>query len=143
MKEDRHLVSTRAKVPEKEFRWSLMSKSSESPISPIGSTVSSRRQRKLQDPEYREEAERLAPFEKIARLVIDKRHQLGWSQQDLAERMGTTASAISRLESGQHETTSTTMRKIAEAFGGKALIGFEFEVVDATEEAPVRELFAL
>jgi DNA-binding transcriptional regulator YiaG len=50
---------------------------------------------------YSEVHKRTAPFEQIARIAIMRRGQLGLSQQ-VAERMGTTTSFISRIESGQH-----------------------------------------
>ncbi len=48
----------------------------------------------LEDAEIRSEHERLAPFEALARLVIMRRAALGLSQEELATRMHTTASAI-------------------------------------------------
>jgi len=49
----------------------------------------------------------------------------GLSQQALAERVGTTKSAISRLESGQHAPNVATLQKIATAFGNYLVISFE------------------
>jgi transcriptional regulator with XRE-family HTH domain len=43
----------------------------------------------------------------------------------LAERVGTTKSAISRLESGQHPPTVATLNKIALAFGARLVVSFE------------------
>ena len=68
-----------------------------------------------------------------------RRAELGISQAELARRMGTTASVVSRLESGQHATNSGTLKKLAEALGGQALIGFEFGAPDG----PWREFVAL
>lgn len=39
----------------------------------------------------------------------------GLSQQDLAERLGTTQSAIARLEAGRQEPTVGTLRRLAAA----------------------------
>ncbi|HMG29503.1 MAG TPA: helix-turn-helix transcriptional regulator, partial [Jiangellaceae bacterium] len=70
--------------------------------SPIGTSVDDHIERKrTRSRRYRDPHERLRPFEQIARVVIMRRARLGLSQQDLAERMGTTASVISRIESGQ------------------------------------------
>ena len=108
--------------------------------SPIGTSVSEHVERKLASNErYREAYERLEPFEQIARIAIMRRAQLGLSQQQVAERMGTTTSVISRIESGQHRTGTETLRRLAEALGGHALLGFEF----GTEAEPARELVAL
>lgn len=76
--------------------------------------------------EERAEFERLVPFEEIARLVIMRRAELGISQADLARRMKAPRSVVSRIESGQHATSSRTMKRLAEALKGRAVIGFEF-----------------
>jgi ribosome-binding protein aMBF1 (putative translation factor) len=95
--------------------------------SPVGSTVEAEIQReRRQSQRYREAHDRLAPFEHIARAVIMRRAELGLSQQEVAERMGTTASVISRIESGQHRTSTETLRRLAEALEGHAVVGFEF-----------------
>jgi ribosome-binding protein aMBF1 (putative translation factor) len=85
-------------------------------ISPIGTTVAEhRRRRARRSAAYRAEERRLAQFEKLARLVIKHRAALGLSQQELAERMGTSHSAISRIESGRHKTSVETLQRVAEA----------------------------
>lgn len=95
--------------------------------SPIGSRVEDHvGQRRAQSDRYREAQDRLRPFEEIARVVIMRRAQLGLTQQELAERMGTTKSVISRIESGQHRTSTDTLRRLGEALDGHAVIGFEF-----------------
>ena len=53
--------------------------------------------------------------------------------------MGTTASVISRIESGQHRTSAETLRRLAEALDGNAVVGFEF----GTHAEPERQLVAL
>lgn len=96
--------------------------------SPIGSSVKEHiGQRRARSPKYRETQDRLRPFEEIARVVIMRRAQLGLTQQELAERMDTTKSVISRIESGQHRSGTDTLRRIAEALDGHAVIGFEFD----------------
>lgn len=107
--------------------------------SPIGSTVaeaSSRRARR--DPTYRAERERLAPFEEVARLVIKHRGALGLSQEELARRMGTSYSAISRIESGRHRTSVETLQRLAHALGLRLVLGFESDSM----ERPTRELIS-
>ncbi len=69
---------------------------------------------------------RLAPYEELARIVIMRRERLGLTQAELAARMGTTASAVSRIESGQHATNAQTLKKLGDAFGARAILGFEF-----------------
>lgn len=109
-------------------------------VSPIGGAVSQDIERdRRESPAYRAEDHRLEPFEQLARIVLLRRAELGISQAELARRMGTTPSVVSRLESGQHATNSGTLKKLAEALGGRALIGFDF----GTSEGPARELVAL
>ncbi len=54
------------------------------------------------------------PFEEVARAVILRRVELGLTQQSLAERMDTTTSVTSRIESGQHRVATGTLRRLAE-----------------------------
>lgn len=77
--------------------------------------------------QVRDTQDRLRPFEEIARMVIMRRAQLGLTQQELAERMSTTKSVISRIESGQRRSGTDTLRRLAEALDGHAVIGFEFD----------------
>jgi transcriptional regulator with XRE-family HTH domain len=44
-----------------------------------------------------------------------RRANLGLTQEQLADRMGTSHSAISRIESGQHRTSVATLERLAEA----------------------------
>src|SRR4051812_43221273 len=66
----------------------------------------------------------LAPYEGIARMVIMRRAELGLTQQQqLAERMGTSHSAISRIESGQHRTSVARLERVARALDLRFLVG--------------------
>src|SRR5918992_6156437 len=96
-----------------------------SPISPVGAPVSEARRGRARSPEYRAAQERLAPYEGIARFVIQRRAELGLTQEQLAERMGTSHSAISRIESGQHQTSVATLQRLAEALDARLVMGFE------------------
>jgi transcriptional regulator with XRE-family HTH domain len=44
--------------------------------------------------------------------MILRRGELGLTQKDLAERIGTSHSAISRLESGQHRASIATLERV-------------------------------
>jgi ribosome-binding protein aMBF1 (putative translation factor) len=108
--------------------------------SSIGARVEDEIARKrTRNARYRDAHDRLRPFEEVARVVIMRRAQLGLSQQEVADRVGTTASVISRIESGQHRTSIETLRRLAEALGGHALLGFDF----GTASKPDRELIRL
>ena len=108
--------------------------------SPIGSPAEERRRRRAQRSSvYRSEQERLAPYEEISRIVIRHRLELGLTQKELADRMGTSHSAISRIESGQHPTKPDTLRRLAEALGVRFVMGFE----TGPEGNPIRELVSV
>ena len=85
------------------------------------------RTRALADPEVRAEYERLNR-EEFALLdqMLAARHAAGLSQAQVAERMGTKAPAVTRLEralaSGQHSPSIDTLRKYAAACGKKLVI---------------------
>ncbi len=97
-------------------------------ISPIGTPHAKSMGRRARNPEYRAELERLAPYETLARIVIRRRGQLELSQAELAKRMGTSHSAISRIESGQHPTTVQTLRRLAAALDTHLVVGFADEI---------------
>jgi ribosome-binding protein aMBF1 (putative translation factor) len=113
--------------------------SRKSNVGAVGTPVSeARRRRALRSPEYRAAQARLAPYEAIARFVIQRRTELGLTQEKLAERMGTSHSAISRIEGGQHRTSVTTLQRLAKALEARFVMGFE----SGPPERPVRELVA-
>ena len=64
---------------------------------------------------------------------------LGLTQAELAKRMGTSHSAISRIESGQHPTTVATLQRLAEGLDLRFVVGFE----SGSRKKPVRELVAV
>ncbi len=104
--------------------------------SPIGSTAAEASRRRARSPEYQAEQARLAPYEELARQLIRLRMEAGLSQSQVAGIVGTSHSAISRLESGQHAPTVETLRKLGSAFGKSLVIGFE----DEEEKSAEREL---
>lgn len=117
-----------------------MPDSSATDLPPIGSThrvASGRRARR--STVYREELQRIAPYEGIARIVIARRQGLGLTQRELAARVGTSHSVISRIESGQHPTSVTTLRRLAAAFETHLVVGF----ADVPDEGRRHELVAV
>lgn len=93
--------------------------------SPIGTTHrGGTRRRARKSKAYRDEMERLAPYERLARIVIARRAALELSQKELADRMGTSHSAISRIEGGQHPTSVETLRRLATALETNLVVGF-------------------
>ncbi len=81
---------------------------------------------KLKDPKFRkgflEELEKLSIGEQLVRLRL----QAGLTQAQVAKRIGTTASAISRYENTEYDRYEIqTLRKIVEACGGQLKIMME------------------
>src|SRR5712691_4667118 len=114
-----------------------MTRAKSKSASPIGAPVgeaAGRRARRSAG--YREARERLAPYEQLARIVIGRRVELDLTQEELATRMGTSHSAISRIESGQHSTSVQTLQRLAAALEMRFVMGFEH----GPPEKPVREL---
>jgi ribosome-binding protein aMBF1 (putative translation factor) len=77
------------------------------------------------DPEYRREYEALEDEFAIARAVIAARVHAGLTQEELASRMGTSQSAIARLEGGRSKPSTATLEKLAAATGTRLKIEFE------------------
>ena len=105
--------------------------------SPVGSTVDEgARRRARRNAAYREAKAELEPYEQLARIVIRRRMELELTQAELARRMGTSHSAISRIESGQHSTSVQTLQRLAGALDMRFVMGFEH----GPSERPTREL---
>lgn len=73
----------------------------------------------LKEPKVKEAYNNLELEFSIIRQIIDKRLKRGISQKDLAKKIGTKQSAISRLESGRYNPTLSFLSKISEALGSK------------------------
>lgn len=87
------------------------------------------RERALSNPEVRDEYERLNREElALLDVMLAARRNAGLSQADVAERMGTKAPAVTRLEralaTGRHSPSIDTLRKYAAACGKKLVISF-------------------
>jgi DNA-binding XRE family transcriptional regulator len=68
--------------------------------------------------EFRQTYEALAEEYALVRELLGARTRAGLTQEAVAKLMGTTKSAVSRLESvGKHAPSMTTLKKYAEAVG--------------------------
>jgi transcriptional regulator with XRE-family HTH domain len=83
----------------------------------------------MKNPEYRKAHEELAPEFHLARAVIQARVLAGFTQEQLAQRMGTTQSVIARLESGRSRPSTQTLERLAAATKTRLTIRFEPQVV--------------
>lgn len=83
----------------------------------------------LANPKVRTEYERVEREEfALLDTMLKARHAAGLTQAQIAERMGTHAPAVARLESalasGKHSPSLTTLRKYAAALGKRLEIRF-------------------
>ena len=76
----------------------------------------------LKDKEIKKAYEKLEPEFKIIKMIIQKRIEKGLTQKQLAQRIGTKQSAISRLESGNYNPSIYFLQKVSEALGAKLKI---------------------
>jgi ribosome-binding protein aMBF1 (putative translation factor) len=86
-------------------------------------------ERWMQDPEFRELAEQARAKREFFAECVQARKRAGLTQKDIAKHMGTTESAISRLESYHPGRKSVpkldTLQKYAEALGCKLVLKLE------------------
>ena len=77
------------------------------------------------DPRREEEYEEEVINAEIARKIFDLRTKAGLTQQELADKVGTSKSAICRLEDADYEGHSLSMlKRIAEALDKRVEIRF-------------------
>lgn len=69
----------------------------------------------LKDKELKKAYDALGPEFALAEQIIKKRLALGWSQSELARKMGTKQSAIARLESGSYNPSMAFLQKTVKA----------------------------
>jgi transcriptional regulator with XRE-family HTH domain len=79
----------------------------------------------MKDPEYRREYEALEEEFTLMQALIAARVNAGLTQEQLAERMQTSQSAIARLESGRTMPSGRTLARYAKATGTRLRISFE------------------
>lgn len=81
--------------------------------------------RLLNDPKTRTEYEALETEYALARELIAARTRAGLSQEQVAERMGTSQSTVARLESGRALPSLRTLERYARATGSRAVVRLE------------------
>lgn len=77
------------------------------------------KKRLMNDPEFRAEYEKADAEFAIIEALVKARTGAKLSQAELAKRIGTTQSAIARLEGGGVSPSLSTLRRYAEATGTK------------------------
>ena len=78
----------------------------------------------MEDASFRAAYDALDEEFAFAAQIIGARAKANLTQEELAQRMNTTQSAIARLESGRTAPSTTTLRKFAKATGTKLEIRF-------------------
>lgn len=75
--------------------------------------------RALARPEVRREYDALAEEFELLDEILKARAEAGFTQAELAERIGTTQSAVARMESaiGKHSPSIATLKRYASALG--------------------------
>ena len=79
----------------------------------------------FKNPNFVREYEALEEEFALAAALIKARADAGLTQEELAQRMGTTQSAIARLEGGKSRPSTTTLGKLAKATGTRLRVSFE------------------
>ncbi|MCZ7538107.1 MAG: hypothetical protein M5T61_20690 [Acidimicrobiia bacterium] len=104
----------------------------------IGTSVEAHNeQRRARSRKFQETQDRLRPFEEIAR----RHHAASPARVDPAGARRTDEHhqvGGLRIESGQHRSGTDTLRRLAEALDGHAVIGFEFDSTQAVAPELVR-----
>ncbi|MHA1251769.1 MAG: helix-turn-helix domain-containing protein [Candidatus Helarchaeota archaeon] len=76
----------------------------------------------LKDREIKRAYEKLEPEFDLIKMIIRKRIEKGLTQKELARKIGTKQSAVSRLESGTYNPTISFLEKVAEALDARLKI---------------------
>ena len=81
------------------------------------------KRRAMEDPAVRAAYEELEPEFALLASMLEARRRAGMTQPEVAAKMGTQPSAVTRLEgaivSGKHSPSLETLRRYAEAVGGR------------------------
>lgn len=80
--------------------------------------------RALKGPKFKAEYDKLQPEFVVIRAVIEARMKKGVTQEELAEKLGTKQSVISRLESGRANPSVAFLKKLAQALNSHLEIRF-------------------
>ena len=81
--------------------------------------------RLLKNKRIRREYDALGPEFEVIALLIRKRIERGFTQRELARRIGTKQSAVSRLESGTYNPSLSFLFKVADALNARLKVSVE------------------
>jgi ribosome-binding protein aMBF1 (putative translation factor) len=98
-------------------------------VSPVGDGIAQHRaHRRKADPKYRAFEEQARVAEQIARLLIKYRMDHNLTQRQLGDHLDMKESAISRLESGQHTPSVSTICRITATLEKRLVFADALEV---------------
>ena len=86
-------------------------------MSKTGAKFSDVKELLMKDDEFKAEYEKLKPRYDVISQIIDARAKEGVTQEELAFRVGTQKSNISRLESGTYNPSLDFLVKVAHSLG--------------------------
>ncbi len=78
----------------------------------------------LKNKKIKKAYDELEPEFKLVQMIIEKRIKQGLTQEELAKKIGTKQSAISRLEGGTYNPTVSFLKNVAEALDTELHISF-------------------
>jgi transcriptional regulator with XRE-family HTH domain len=79
----------------------------------------------MKEPGFKKGYDALEEEFSLASQLIEARARAGLTQAEVAERMGTSQSAVARLESGGATPSLSTLRRFAQATGARVRITLE------------------
>ena len=79
----------------------------------------------MQDSDFAKEYEALGPEYELAKSILTLRLKKGLTQKELATKMKTTQSVVSRLESGMAKPSLATLERLAEALDARVVARIE------------------
>lgn len=82
---------------------------------------------KMKNPEFRAAYDALGEEFALANALITARGQADMTQEQVAAAMGTTQTAVARMESGRAMPSTRTLERFAKATGTRLRISFEPE----------------
>jgi len=86
-------------------------------MSKAGTSLSEIKEKLMKDEEFKKEYEKLKPRYELISQIIEARNKQNITQEELALRVGTQKSNISRLESGSYNPSLDFIMKVAKSLG--------------------------
>ena len=90
---------------------------------PKMTTLKELKKRYMEDPEFRKEYALVDEEYALVETLVRARTAANLTQAEVARRIGTTQSAVARLEGGRVSPSFATLRRYAEATGTRLTVG--------------------